>query len=97
MSNVPRARKMLTETLRSDDLGFVHGGVRNALELLYRKQPKFKADAEYHKLSPSQRLEALRMRQTGIGINTIARELGTNHGRVSEALTEELGKKEETS
>lgn len=83
MSNIPEARRLLREALDCDT---PHEHIREALALLDRKKPAFKARAKVEPLSETKRIEARRMREGGMALNDIARRLNTNIGRVSEAI-----------
>ena len=88
MSNVPRARLRLREALRCHTTAEMRKLIRQALGDMVREQPDFVSPPALPPLSRDQRRKAREMRYTGMPINDIARSLGTNIGRVSEALHE---------
>jgi len=81
VSNIPEARRILIEALEDET---PHEHIREALKLLDRKQPAFRAARSIKALTDAQKAEARRLRADGMPVNSIARKLGTNHGRVSE-------------
>lgn len=73
MSNIPKARELLLE----------------ALTLLDREKPKFRAAKKYPRLTEPQKREARFLREDyGLSLNEIAQKLNTNIGRVSEAVNQ---------
>lgn len=89
MSNIPEARRILTQ-LREHELecGPYHIAkvLHEVLKLLDRKKPAFRARSSVPALTDDQRTEARRLRSLRKPVNEIARILGTNQGRVSEAI-----------
>jgi hypothetical protein len=88
MSDIPRARAILQKALDSD-----HGNermlrycIREALNYLNREKPEFKAPRKLPSLTYDQIEFCRELRSTGLPLNEIARKLGTNIGRVSEAI-----------
>jgi hypothetical protein len=88
MSDIPRAREILQKALDSD-----HGNekllrycIREALRLLDREKPEFKAPRKLPTLTHDQVEFCRELRSDGLPLNEIARKLGTNIGRVSEAI-----------
>jgi hypothetical protein len=88
MSNIPQARAILRRAMDYVSIDEMRQGIRDALDLMVRRLPAFRVEPEHHPLSPARKREARRMRSQGMSINRIARALGTNHGRVSEAINE---------
>lgn len=90
-SNIPEARRILQEAIAGDnsyDSTSMYGAIVQALSLMDRKKPEFVAPRVIKPLSDAAKKEVKRLRAQGMGINAIAHKLGTNHGRVSEALSE---------
>jgi DNA-binding NarL/FixJ family response regulator len=86
-SNIPKARAILENALATAVFKqSFQKAIREALALMKREQPAFKAPPRYPKLTDAQAVEALRLRASGWGVNDIARELDTNSGRVSEVI-----------
>jgi len=77
MSDIPKARQLIRDA---------HRLIATALKLLDREKPEFVAPAKLRKLTPEERERCRQLRQRGMAVNDIARMLGTNHGRVSEAI-----------
>ena len=86
MSDIPRARSRLQDALNSKTLSDCKLHVYAALTLMTREKPKFRAPRAIPPLTPYQRAMAQMLRRRRIPINEIARKLGTNIGRVSEAI-----------
>jgi DNA invertase Pin-like site-specific DNA recombinase len=86
MSNIPEARKLLEQALRGEEDTVT--AIQSALLLLDRRRPTFVSPREIRPLTEEQKVEARRLRATGMPVNTIARKLGTNHGRISEACSQ---------
>ncbi len=84
MSNIPEARRLLNEGLHLCDWGMV----RDAVKLLDRKKPDFVAKRKLKPLTDEQRASARTYRRNGYTVHEIAQSLGTNIGRVSEAINE---------
>lgn len=91
MSDIPRARRILTTALDLDDLADVRKYIRRALALMVRTQPEFRCAPSVPALTREQRAQARQMRRHGMPVNEIARKLGTNHGRISEAINRKPG------
>jgi hypothetical protein len=88
MSDIPRARAILQKALDSD-----HGNekllrycIRQALALLDRERPEFTAPRKLPTLTRDHVELCRKLRAEGRPLNEIARKLGTNIGRVSEAI-----------
>ena len=88
MSDIPRAREILTTALRSDDAAILRMGIQYALNYMTREKPDFVAPVQHAPLTDEQRDRAREMRRNGMQIHNIAVELGTNQGRISEAINE---------
>ena len=86
MSDIPRARAMLQKALDSEDIKFVHQAIKRALGLLTREQPEFRTRRKLPPLTREHVQLCRRLRHQGLPLNEIARKLGTNIGRVSEAI-----------
>lgn len=86
MSNIPRARTILENARKSDDLKFIKLCIKYALNEMSREAPDFVAPKKYPRLTPAQEEQARALRAGGMPINEIARKIGTNIGRVSEAI-----------
>jgi len=86
MSDIPFARACLQKALKSDELAFVHASIKIALRRLDREQPEFKAPRKLPPLTGQQVDFCRLLRGHGLPLNEIARKLGTNIGRVSEAI-----------
>lgn len=87
MSDIPQARVRLQTLLRYDDLPpFVRLEIASIIPLLGREQPKFKTKVKLPPMTRDQVELARELRDEGMPINEIARKLGTNIGRVSEAI-----------
>ena len=89
MSDIPRARDILTTALRSDDAAILRMGIEYALQFMTRERPDFIAPVEHAPLTTAQKLYARSLRSSGMSIHNIAVELGTNQGRISEAINEQ--------
>ena len=86
MSDIPFARAVLRKALQSDDLKFVYASIRIALKRLDREKPEFTTRAKLPPLTREQVKTIHRLRAQQMPMNEIARKLGTNIGRVSEAI-----------
>jgi hypothetical protein len=86
MSDIPFARAVLRKALQSDDIKFVHGSIRIALRRLDREPPEFKTPRKLPTLTREHVERCRQLRAEGLPLNEIARKLGTNIGRVSEAI-----------
>jgi hypothetical protein len=89
MSNIPLARNILKDTLAWSLPVPVRDNLTEALALMTRKSPEFVARRTIPPLTEPQKAQAILLRKGGMGVNDIARRLGTNIGRVSEAINEE--------
>lgn len=92
MSNIPEARRILQEAIAGDnsyDSTSMYGAITEALALLDRKKPAFVARGQIKALSDEQKRTAVALRKRGMPLNAIATFLGTNIGRVSEAVNKE--------
>jgi hypothetical protein len=87
MSNIPEARRILEEARDhyAYDSGQLYGAIVQALELMKRKSPTFVAPRTIAPLSEVDKEWARLLRKQGLPMNEIARKLGTNLGRISEA------------
>jgi DNA invertase Pin-like site-specific DNA recombinase len=88
MSDIPRARAILQKALDCDpgNERMLRYCIRQALTLLDRERPEFTAPRKLPTLTHDQ-VEFIReLRSDGLPLNEIARKLGTNIGRVSEAI-----------
>jgi len=90
MSNIPFARHILCRALMygSSNAEILRIGIEEALEHMTREQPDFIAPVKHSPLTKTQRDLARNMRATGMQLNDIAVQLGTNIGRISEAINE---------
>lgn len=86
MSDIPFARVILRKALASDDIKFVHQAIKRALGMMGREQPEFMTRAKLPPLTREQVKAIRQMRAQEMPMNEIARKLGTNIGRVSEAI-----------
>jgi DNA invertase Pin-like site-specific DNA recombinase len=86
MSDIPFARVILRKALASEDVKFVHQAIKRALGLLTRDAPEFMTRAKLPPLTREQVKTIRRLREQEMPMNEIARKLGTNIGRVSEAI-----------
>jgi DNA-binding NarL/FixJ family response regulator len=89
MSDIPTARKILEAALFAEPAMTEDGlrrAIRKALGLMWRRSPEFRAEKHYPPLSRRERSICRRLRASGVGINQIAHQLGTNVGRVSEVV-----------
>lgn len=88
MSDIPRARAILQRALDAGESNdkFVRACIRQALALLDREKPTFKTERKLPPLTREQVAMAIDYREQGLPLNEIARKLGTNIGRVSEAI-----------
>jgi len=89
MSNIPRARELLEQLLANPMIMYAERNkiVREALELMHRRKAKFRVSKEIKTLTPRQKKQARHLRnKCGWSVLRIAQTLGTNHGRVSEAV-----------
>jgi hypothetical protein len=96
MSDIPRAKVIVDELI--DELLAADAGVTPersiwlcaklclARELLDRKKPEFRVAPHVPPMTAWQVEEACRLREAGWGIQQIANHLGTQIGRVSEAI-----------
>ena len=89
MSEISRARAIIELILRCEDLPFAKQCARQALGLMKREKPQFVSPARYPRLTESQKDMARKLRDEGLALNLIAIKLGTNIGRVSEAVNPE--------
>ena len=87
MSNIPQARAILMRAQKAAPEE-MRQGIRDALALMVRRLPAYRFGVEHEPLAPSQRRQARRLHRVGWSIERIARELGTNTERVSEAINE---------
>lgn len=88
MSDVPRAKAIIEQVLKTDLSVFARNSLMTARALLDREQPEFKAPPTIRALTEDEKREARRLRDEGWAINAIARRLHTNIGRVSEAIND---------
>lgn len=88
MSHIPRARAILQKTLDSDpgNERLLRYCIRQALALLDRERPEFKAPRKLPTLTTEHVDLCRKLHAEGKPVNDIARKLGTNIGRVSEAI-----------
>jgi hypothetical protein len=86
VSDIPQARTILAEAIRLDEASKIRRSILRALDLMVRRKPSFRCKAEIPKLTRDQKRRAVRLRSTGMPMNRIARMLGTNLGRISEAV-----------
>ncbi|HEU0063234.1 MAG TPA: hypothetical protein VFR19_25375 [Hyphomicrobiaceae bacterium] len=87
MSDVPRAKAIIDALLRLHDMDpFVRKGLNSARALLERERPAFRARRSLPTMTRADVAEAIELRRRGWPLNRIARHLGTNIGRVSEAI-----------
>ena len=86
MSDIGRARDILRMALRADDIKLVRRAIQQALDLMERERPEFKTKIKLPPMTREQVLLARELRGNGLPLNEIARKLGTNIGRVSEAI-----------
>jgi hypothetical protein len=84
MSNIPRAREVLEEAMRGKLDPIV--AIESALSMMTRRKPDFVAPRRLGAMNAFHVEHAKTMRRAGMAINDIARNLGTNIGRVSEAI-----------
>jgi DNA-directed RNA polymerase specialized sigma24 family protein len=82
LSNIPEARRLLNEASSLHDWDMV----QDAIKLLDRKKPDFVAKRKLKPLTDDQRMTAKAYRRRGYTVHEIAQALGTNIGRVSEAI-----------
>ncbi|MGM5019229.1 hypothetical protein [Tardiphaga sp. 367_B4_N1_1] len=88
-SNIPKAKSILRAAISRDNAEWdMHEAIVEALALMDRKKPTFVAKKRLKALTWRQKLKARELRSTGMSQNEIAIRLGTNHGRISEALEE---------
>jgi hypothetical protein len=87
-SNIPEAKRILKIALGNSLLPGTRDCITTALSLMDRKKPEFVARRKIKALTWRQKMKAREMRKTGMSQHDIAIRLGTNHGRVSEALEE---------
>lgn len=91
VSDIRQARVILEHAVRTGETcGDLRSAIERALPLLDRKKPVFVARAQVKALTFRQKVTARTMREQGLPMHQIAIRLGTNHGRVSEAINEEL-------
>jgi len=87
MSDVPQARARLEALLRYDGLPpFVRKEIASIIPLLGRERPEFVTKVKLPPMTRDQVHMARKLRSDGLPLNEIARKLGTNIGRVSEAI-----------
>lgn len=84
MSNIPEARRILEAAMGGevDPLW----AIESALSLMTRESPKFVAPRRVQPLTEAKVQTAKTLRSNGMALNDIAVRLGTNIGRVSEAV-----------
>jgi hypothetical protein len=89
VSNIPLARRILNHAVDNhfNDAGKLCSYIEDALDLMTRRSPKFVSPRRIRPLSETQKQKARDMRASGTPMNDIARALGTNLGRVSEACS----------
>ena len=78
MSNIPLARAKLK---------VASALIVEATTLLDRRKPDFKTRDKFKALTPAQIARAKALRKKRLSINEIASILGTNYGRISEAIS----------
>lgn len=88
MSNIPRARAILEEAEASDwgNEKFLRYCIHEARKFLDREKPEFRVARHVPTMTIEQVEEARRLRAAGWGLQQIANHLGTQIGRVSEAV-----------
>jgi len=87
MSDIPRARARLEKLLDFDDMSlFVRKEITAVIRLLKREQPEFRTRNKLPPLTREHVALCRKLRNEGLPLNEIARKLGTNIGRVSEAI-----------
>lgn len=87
MSDIPRARARLEKLLDFDDMSlFVRKEITAVIRLLKREQPEFRTRRKLPSMTRDQVQFCRKLRSQGLPLNEIARKLGTNIGRVSEAI-----------
>lgn len=87
MSDIRKARELLKQAIGMGDAPCLEL-LEQALPLLDRKKPAFRTPAQIKALTFRQKADARRLREQGLSMHQIAIRLGTNHGRISEALSE---------
>lgn len=87
MSNIPEARRVLKDALdRFASQEQLREAMWQALDLMTRKSPTFVARRAIPPLTEEDKQYARILRNNGYALNDIAHQLGTNIGRVSEAV-----------
>jgi hypothetical protein len=87
MSYIPRARARLEKLLDHEDMPiFVFKEITAVIRLLKREQPEFRTRRKLPPLTREHVALCNKFRNDGLPLNEIARKLGTNIGRVSEAI-----------
>lgn len=88
MSDIPRARRALeaAEASPPGNEKFLRYCIREARKYLDREKPEFKTARKLPALTDEQKQFCRQLRVEGLPLNEIARKLGTNIGRVSEAV-----------
>jgi hypothetical protein len=87
MSNIPLARSKLLLVRQFHPTPAVRRLIKEALDLMHRRKPKFRAPPEYKGMNRTQRRRARTLRREGMSIHRIALVLRTTNGRVSEAVS----------
>ena len=87
MSDIPRARARLEKLLDYEfTTMFVRKEITAVIRLLKREQPEFRTRRKLPPLTRDHVTLCRQLRNEGRPLNEIARKLGTNIGRVSEAI-----------
>jgi DNA-binding NarL/FixJ family response regulator len=87
VSNIPLAKAIIDKLLESADMTlFVRHGLVSARELLDREKPDFIHEPFIPPLTKEQVRVARALRDDGWALQKIADELGSQIGRVSEAV-----------
>jgi DNA-binding NarL/FixJ family response regulator len=90
MSSIPAARDILVRAIKyaHGDINVLRTAIEDALALMTRESPDFRAPVEIPPLTFEQRQQARALRNQGMSLNEIARQLDTNIGRISECINQ---------
>jgi hypothetical protein len=86
MSDIPLARAKLYDALECTTLAGCKAAIGAALNLMIRDTPAYRVPATHTPMTRPEVKRAKLLRRQGMSVDTIAKRLGHNIGRISEAI-----------
>ena len=86
MSDIPLARAKLYDALECTTLAGCKAAIGAALNLMIREPPAFRAPVQNKPMTRAQVATAKALRARHMAMDKIAETIGTNPGRISEAI-----------